>query len=120
MTNGISRRNFLRGSLSGVAFSVALPLFEQQLNGNGTAYAQGAQLPVRFGTWFWGLGWPAIGGSSDDFKPSSGGQGAAWSLPAGLQQLAAHKDYLTLFTNYSYHAANGAAHIPSRGISLSA
>jgi len=116
----ISRRSFLRGTLSGVAFSVGLPIFEQQLNGHGTAFAQGAPLPLRFGTWFWGLGWPSINGGGDDYKPSGSGQGAAWSLPSGLQQLAAHKDYLTVFSNYSYQAANGAAHIPSRGISLSA
>ncbi len=50
------RRRVLRGLLGGSAISVALPLFDCVLNGNGTALASGAPLPVRFGTWFWGLG----------------------------------------------------------------
>lgn len=119
MNEPLSRRRVLRGALSGVAFSVGLPILECHLNGHGTAFAQGAALPVRFGTWFWGLGWPAIG-SADDFRPQGAGSGAAWTMPAGLQPLAPFKDDLTLFTNYSYQAANGAAHIPSRGLSLSA
>lgn len=119
MSRSLSRRRVLRGALSGVAFSVGLPLMECHLNGHGTAFAQGGPLPLRFGTWFWGLGWPTIGGS-DTFKPVGAGHGTAWTMPSGLQPLAPFKDDLTLFTHYSYQAASGAAHIPSRGISLSA
>ncbi len=52
----IERRRLLRGLLGGAAVTVGLPLFDGVLNGNGTALASGAPLPVRFGTWFWGLG----------------------------------------------------------------
>lgn len=52
----ITRRGVLRGMLNGAAVSVALPIFDCLLNDSGTAYASGAPIPTRFGTWFWGLG----------------------------------------------------------------
>lgn len=52
----LPRRRALRGLVGGVAISVGLPFLDCFLNDNGTALASGAPLPVRFGTWFWGLG----------------------------------------------------------------
>ena len=52
----IPRRTFLRGMMGGAALTVGLPLLDCFLNGNGTALASGAPLPVRFGTWYWGAG----------------------------------------------------------------
>lgn len=53
----IDRRTVLRGMLGGTAVSVGLPLLDCFLNESGTALAAtGAPLPLRFGTWFWGLG----------------------------------------------------------------
>lgn len=52
----LSRRRFLRGTLKGGAVSVGLPLLNVFLNDNGTAYADGMPIPLRFGTWSWGLG----------------------------------------------------------------
>ena len=52
-----SRRSALCGLLGGAAVTVALPLLDCFLDGNGVALAATkAPLPVRFGTWFWGLG----------------------------------------------------------------
>ena len=51
-----SRRSVLRGMLGGAAVYMGLPALDVFLNGNGTAFANGAPLPVRFGTYFWGLG----------------------------------------------------------------
>ncbi len=52
-----SRRTILRGVLGGAAVNIALPFLDCFLNANGTAVAAtGKPLPVRFGTWFWGLG----------------------------------------------------------------
>jgi len=51
-----TRRRLLKGAMNGCAATLALPFLECFLNGNGTALASGAPLPVRFGTWFWGLG----------------------------------------------------------------
>ena len=42
--------------LGGAAVYVGIPTLDMFLDGNGTAYADGARLPVRFGTYFWGLG----------------------------------------------------------------
>jgi hypothetical protein len=60
MTNlrapSVSRRAALRGTMAGSAVTVALPFLDCMLNNSGTALAAGAPLPVRFGTWFWGLG----------------------------------------------------------------
>jgi hypothetical protein len=50
----ISRRAMLRGS----SVLLALPLFESMLDGNGTALASGAPLPVRYGLYFWANGLP--------------------------------------------------------------
>lgn len=51
-----TRRSVLRGLLGGAAVYVGLPVLDASLDGNGTAFASGAPLPTRFGTWFWGLG----------------------------------------------------------------
>jgi len=51
-----SRRAVLRGTLAGSTVTVALPFIDCMLNNSGTALAAGTPLPVRFGTWFWGLG----------------------------------------------------------------
>ncbi len=52
----LTRRRILRGMAGGVGATLALPLLDCMLNGNGTALASGAPMPVRFGTWFWGCG----------------------------------------------------------------
>jgi hypothetical protein len=52
-----TRRTVLRGMLNGAAVSVALPFLDCVLDGNGTVVAgTGQPLPVRFGTWYWGMG----------------------------------------------------------------
>jgi hypothetical protein len=53
----LTRRTTLRGLMQGAAVTVGLPLLDVFLDGNGEAFATtGAPLPIRFGTWFWGLG----------------------------------------------------------------
>lgn len=52
----VSRRTFLRGTLAGSAVALALPRLECMLDVNGTAYADGSELPTRFGVWFFGNG----------------------------------------------------------------
>ncbi len=85
----IKRRTLLRGLLGGTAVSVGLPTLEVMLNGNGTAFAQGAPLPRRLGVFFWGNGvrlksWnPAV-------------QGPGWALSPALEPLAPVKDYINL------------------------
>lgn len=75
MKRRIGRRTVLRGMAQGAVVSLGLPLLDYFLNDNGTALAQGAPLPVRFGTWFWGCGinpdrWvPEIEGPDYDLPP---------------------------------------------------
>jgi hypothetical protein len=76
-TRRSSRRSFLRGAMNGAmkgaAVGVGLPFLDLFLNDHGTALASGAPIPVRFGTWFWGLGHSpgrgirALGGSDYEF-----------------------------------------------------
>ena len=55
MTIDFNRRRLLRGMLGGGAVTLALPFLDCMLNSNGTALAGGRPLPIRFGTWNWGL-----------------------------------------------------------------
>ncbi|MGH8255021.1 MAG: DUF1552 domain-containing protein [Steroidobacteraceae bacterium] len=86
-----TRRTVLRGMLGGAAISVGLPLLDCFLNGNGTALADGAPLPVVFGTWFAALGWnpgfwePQVVGPKYDMKPE-------------LKVLQPFKDKISLFS----------------------
>ena len=64
----VSRRRVLKGMLNGSAVTVALPLLDCFLNENGTALASGLDMPVRFGTWGYGLG-----GTTSVFVPKTRG-----------------------------------------------
>ncbi len=77
MAFDLTRRTAMKGLLAGgAAVNVALPLLDVFLDGNGQAMAAtGAPVPVRFGTWFWGLGvnpsrwFPSTAGANYDLKP---------------------------------------------------
>lgn len=56
MQSKFNRRSVLRGTLGSMSVYMALPILDSFLDGNGTAYADGTNLPTRFGTYFWGLG----------------------------------------------------------------
>ena len=94
MTRKISRRTVLRGMLGGAAVSVGLPLFDCFLNGNGTALAQGAPLPVRFGTWFWGCGM-----NPDRWVPAT--EGDDYELPPELEVLAGVKEHISVLSGFN-------------------
>jgi len=52
-----TRRRVLEGIYHGAVVSVGLPFLDCFLDSKGRALAStGESLPVRFGTWFWGLG----------------------------------------------------------------
>ena len=55
MNKDLTRRRILRGMVGGGAVTLGLPFLDCMLNTNGTALAGGRPLPVRFGTWNWGL-----------------------------------------------------------------
>jgi hypothetical protein len=86
---GISRRRILRGVLDGAKVTLALPLLNCFLDGNGAALASGRKIPVRFGTWFWGLG-----GNAPVFLPKKIGPG--YDLPEEIASWAPVKQHITL------------------------
>jgi len=51
-----NRRSLLRGAIQGSTVVMGLPILESFLNDNGTAFADGTELPPCFGSWFFGLG----------------------------------------------------------------
>jgi len=88
----LSRRRVLRGMLNGGVVSVGLPLLDCFLNDGGNAYASGEPMPVRFGTWFWGLG-----ATNKIFVPSK--VGTDYEIPEQLAPVARVREHVNLFTN---------------------
>lgn len=87
----LPRRTFLRGLLGGSAAVVGLPLLEAMLDTHGEALADGAALPTRFVTWFFGNGVVL-----PRFEPAA--TGANYPLSEELQPLAGVRDYVTVLT----------------------
>ena len=91
-----SRRRALKGMVGGGAVTVGLPLLNVFLNGNATALADGAPMPVRFGTWYWHLGMqqkifvPDKVGANYDLKEEA--------LP--FKPIQQHMNVLTNFTAF--------------------
>jgi hypothetical protein len=88
-----SRRRVLRGMLNGAAVSVALPMLNCFLNDNGTALADGRPIPLRFGTWSWGLGM-----SEAIFVPKK--TGPNFDLPPEIESLKPVQKHINLLTNF--------------------
>lgn len=111
----LPRRMFLRGMLAGgISVAVPLPRLAGMLNGNGTAYAAGGALPIRFGTWFFGNGI-----IPNRWVPASTGSGSAWTLSEQLSSLQAVKPWLSVLTGFDIKVPNVAPHasMPSAALS---
>jgi hypothetical protein len=111
----LPRRIFLRGVIAGgISVAVPLPRLFGMLNGNGTAYADGTALPVRFGSWFFGNGI-----IPDRWIPTTTGIGSAWELSEQLAPLQAVKPWLSVLTGFAIKIANNAPHasMPSAALS---
>ena len=89
----LNRRKFLKGALNGGVITVGLPLLDIFLNDNGTAYADGTPIPMRFGTWSWGLGM-----SESIFVPKETGEN--FDLPDEIAALAPVQEHINLYTNF--------------------
>jgi len=89
----LSRRTILRGMFNGAAVGVALPLLDCFLDNHGRALASGAPIPVRFGTWFWGLGV-----TEDRWKPTK--VGAGYDIPFELRPIEPYKDKITVLSGF--------------------
>ena len=92
--NRVQRRTVLRGLLQGATVAVALPYLDCFLNNNGTLLAaEGAPLPTRFGTWFWGLGV-----NPNRYFPTKTGKG--YDLLPELSPIAKFQDKVTVFSGF--------------------
>jgi hypothetical protein len=105
--NVIHRRTVLRGVLAGgIGVTVPLPRLIGMLNGNGTAYAaDGAPLPVRFGTWFFGNGI-----IPERWVPARTGQGDNWTLSEQLAPLQGVKPWLSVITGCAIKTPDTSPH----------
>lgn len=104
----LSRRTMLRGAIGGSAVALALPLLEAMLNSNGTALANGAPLPRRMITWFFGNGVALkdVGNAGAGLRWDPAETGPDWPLTPQLQPLAGVKEYCSLLTGFSIKAAD--------------
>lgn len=89
----MNRRRFLRGMLNGAAVAVALPTLDVMLNDGGTALANGAPMPLRFGTWQWGCGM-----NEKLFTPTRTGKD--FDLPPEIAPLAPIQKHINLFSRF--------------------
>lgn len=93
MSKVFNRRSMMRGMLGGAAVCVGVPTLDIFLDGNGKAYAQGAKLPVRLGTYFWGLGL-----TPGRWVPKTIGHG--YELTPQLQALKGLESKVSTFSNF--------------------
>ncbi len=98
MSIPIDRRLFLRGMLNGAAVCVGIPFLDRYLNGKGSAFADGAKLPVRFGTYFWGLGLTDTPTGGTRWVPSKTGHG--YEIMPELESLKPVKDKVSVFSGF--------------------
>ena len=91
------RRSIMRGALRGAAVAVAIPTLDLFLDGNGQALANGRPLPVRFGTYFWGLGLTDTP-QGTRWVPTKTGHG--YEITPELESLAALKDKVSVFSGF--------------------
>ena len=98
MNLAVNRRTILRGMLNGAAVCVGLPFLDRFLNGNGVAFADGAMLPVRFGTYFWGLGLTDTPTGGTRWVPSKTGRD--YEIMPELESLKPVKDKVSVFSGF--------------------
>lgn len=106
----IGRRSFLRGSLQGVAVTVALPFLDIFLNDSGSALAAtGAPLPQRFGTWFFGCGM-----NPQRWVPKA--VGSNWELTPELLPIADVRDRMNILSGLSVRLQGEANQVHRTGV----
>lgn len=104
----LSRRQVLRGMLKGAAVSMSLPILDCFLNESGTAWASGAPLPVRFGTWHWGCGM-----NRDRWVPKT--VGADYDVPVELKPMEPYKHLVNVLSDFRVMLDGKANHVHFSG-----
>ncbi len=97
-SKGFNRRSLLRGVMGGGAVYMGLPILDAFLDINGKAFADGAKLPVRFGTYFWGLGLTDTPAGGTRWVPKKTGLG--YDIAPELEAFAALKDKVSVFSGF--------------------
>jgi hypothetical protein len=92
------RRSFLTRMLRGVGACLGIPVLDCFLNGNGTAFANGLSMPVRFGTYFWGLGLTDTPQGGSRWVPTKTGHG--YEIVPELEALRNLKDKVSVFSGF--------------------
>ncbi|MEJ6009993.1 DUF1552 domain-containing protein [Novosphingobium aquae] len=105
MAYDLNRRTALRGMLGGAAVTVGVPLLDCFLDVNGKAMAAtGNAMPIRFGTWFWGLGV-----NPTRWFPTKPGRN--YDLPPELAPIAPLQNKISVFGNFNV-PLDGAPNLP--------
>ncbi len=99
MNANFSRRTMMRGLLGGATVCVGIPLLDMFLDENGTSFADtGAPVPVRFGTYFWGLGLTDTPDGGSRWVPKT--KGKDWAISPELESLAPVKNKVSVFSGF--------------------
>lgn len=98
MTMRFNRRSILRGALGGATVYLGLPALDAFLDGNGEAWADGKPLPVRFGTYFWGLGLTDTPTGGTRWVPKTIGSG--YEATPELQSFADLRQKVSVFSGF--------------------
>ena len=98
MSSRFNRRSILRGMLGGGAVYLGIPMLDQFLDDNGAAFADGARLPMRFGSYFWGLGLTDTPSGGTRWVPSTVGPG--YQITPELEAIAPLKDKVSVFSGF--------------------
>ena len=98
MTKRFNRRSVMRGLLAGSAVGVGLPALDGFLSGNGDAWADGSKLPVRFGTYFWGLGLTDTPTGGSRWVPKKTGRG--YEVTPELASFATLRQKVSVFSGF--------------------
>jgi hypothetical protein len=111
MSFRLARRTFLRGTLLGSTVGLGLPALEAMFDPHGERLASGAEIPRRFGVWFWGNGVRRA-----HWIPDATGPG--WVPKAELQPLAdaGVKEYVSPVTGLEIKTATHPHHSGMTGI----
>ncbi len=105
----LHRRTVLRGMLAGAAVGIGLPTLEIMLRSDGRAFADGSELPTRFGVWFWGNGV-----RPEQWVPSGTGSSFTWS-PL-LQAMEPLTPYVSIITGLDVKTATHPHHSGMTGV----
>jgi hypothetical protein len=101
MTMRFNRRSMMRGMLGGAGVAVGIPMLDCFLDNHGKAFADGAKLPTRFGTYFWGLGLTPIATGGSRWVPTK--VGADYEITPELESLRKLRDKVSVFSGFRVH-----------------